>query len=465
MLFLEYFKAKNLIPTLNQETAIKHIQNFIDPENNDWIYILKGYAGTGKTTLVAALVDFLKTINYTFYLMAPTGRAAKVLQQYSGFYASTIHRKIYRKKAFPGGGFNFVLANNTAENCLFIVDEASMIGAKSEGLSGHSFLHDLLDYISNGVRCKVLFVGDTAQLPPIGSTISPALNPSALQEFSLNKVGASTLTQVLRQELNSGILYNATLIREVIISKVVKFLKFNLQSFQDIKAISGHEVQEYLEQAYNHYGMEETIIICRSNKIANRYNQQIRNRIMYFEEEVSGGDWLMVVKNNYTWINPDEKVFFLANGEMIQIKRIAKETHLYGFTFFDVEVELKDHPDTPVLDIRIFKESLHADGPALSETQINQLAQAVEQDYLDINDKKLRLKKILENNYYNAVQVKFGYAITGHKSQGGQWDCVFIDQSFFSPENFNMEYLRWLYTALTRAKKQVYLVNFHQNFL
>jgi exodeoxyribonuclease-5 len=380
---------------------------------------------------------------------------------YSHRFATTIHKKIYRQQNIPGT-YNFVLGTNVSRGGVFIVDEASMIGFGNE-FNTNGLLYDLFEYLYNGESCQLIFVGDTAQLPPIGEIESPALNPSAIKREFVETCNLVELTEVVRQAKDSGILVNATKIRELIENQEVGYPKFEL-NFPDIMLINGGELQETIEQAYYNFGEENTVILTRSNKYANSYNQQIRNRIFDYDTEITGGEKLMVVKNNYFFTKEYEKLGFIANGDTLEIKKVLHEVELYGFKFMDVVARLKDYDADPEIEIKIILESLHSLGPALTKEQNNELIQNIALDYPEEPSRRKKWQLIKENPYFNAVQVKYAYAITGHKAQGGQWDCVFIDQSFFKEDMLNIDYLRWLYTCFTRAKKQLYLVNFKPEF-
>lgn len=458
-MILNSFFNKNFSPTSNQKVALTQLDSFL--KSNENVMILKGFAGTGKTTIVASLVSFLEATKREYFLLAPTGKAAKVMSIYSHRFATTIHKKIYRQQNIPGT-YNFVLGTNVSRGGVFIVDEASMIGFGNE-FNTNSLLYDLFEYLYNGESCQLIFVGDTAQLPPIGEIESPALNPSAIKREFVETCNLVELTEVVRQAKDSGILVNATKIRELIENQEVGYPKFEL-NFPDIMLINGGELQETIEQAYYNFGEENTVILTRSNKYANSYNQQIRNRIFDYDTEITGGEKLMVVKNNYFFTKEYEKLGFIANGDTLEIKKVLHEVELYGFKFMDVVARLKDYDADPEIEIKIILESLHSLGPALTKEQNNELIQNIALDYPEEPSMRKKWQLIKENPYFNAVQVKYAYAITGHKAQGGQWDCVFIDQSFFKEDMLNIDYLRWLYTCFTRAKKQLYLVNFKPEF-
>lgn len=455
-------------PTPGQDALIGKLSRFITQEEGDHLFLLKGYAGTGKTTIISALVNILPHFGMNSVLLAPTGRAAKVLATYSGRHAHTIHRKIYFMNTASDGRLRFILQKNQYRNVVFIVDEASMIndnyGQGQDLFAGSRLLEDLFSYVRNGYRCKIIFVGDTAQLPPVGLTDSPALDPEYLRaSFHLN-IDVLELTEVVRQAEDSGILYNATAIRRLIQENEQHLPYFYLRDFRDIVSIQGAELEDYLHTAYHASGQEGTLIICRSNKRANLFNAEVRRRILGFDNEINAGDILMCVRNNYFWLPEESKAGFLANGDMMEILRIKKTQELYGHRFADIQARLVDYPEEKDIEIKILLDTLTLDGPALSQSEQNNFFAEVMQDYMDLPQKAQRFKKIRENPYYNAVQVKFAYALTCHKSQGGQWENVFIEQGYLTEEMMNKEYMRWLYTAVTRASKKLHLVNFPDKF-
>jgi len=455
--------------TNGQRSLLKKLSDFILGNNSDHIFVIKGYAGTGKTTTVRSLVKSLPAIKGKTVLLAPTGRAAKVLSNYTQKQAFTIHKKIYIKKPLADGGFAFQLQQNLHTDTVFIIDEASMVsnsgGLSQGGLFGAgSLLDDLIQYVFSGTNCKLIFIGDTAQLPPVGLDISPALDIDYLKASYHFQIDWFELTEVLRQNQDSGILSNATAIRNNINQKEKLQPKFILKPFTDIKKINGDELEDAINEAYNKYGVEDSMIICRSNKRANIFNQQIRARIRWQENELSAGDYMMVVKNNYHWLPEESKAGFIANGDIIQLSRVGKIQEMHGFKFADVRIKMIDYPNEPELDVRLLLDTIMSESPALSQAENKKLFDAVYADYSDIADKRLRLKKVKEDAFFNALQVKFSYAVTCHKSQGGQWSCVFVEQGYLTQEMINTEYLRWLYTAISRAKEKLYLVNFNDDF-
>lgn len=457
-------------PTSGQEELIHCLSAFILDTNPLALFVLKGYAGTGKTTIVSSLVNILPSLKKSFNLLAPTGRAAKVLSNYSGKSAHTIHRFIYWATTNNDGRFKLVLRPNKQKNTIFIVDEASMI---PDGLSNsdysqaqRSLLEDLITFVySPQSNCKIILIGDEAQLPPVGLDISPALNIDYLKASFGLEIKSFVLKEVVRQSLNSGILANATKIRNKIAEDSIEMPFFDLATFQDIHAIDGTELEDQLNSSYSGAGHEHTVVITRSNKRANIYNQQIRHRILFQEEEISAGDFMMVVKNNYFWLPDNSKAGFLANGDIIELVSIQKIEELYGFRFADVSIRMIDYPDEPHLDVKILLDTIAAESPALSRADNNRLFEEVLKDYEDIPQRRKKLDKMKIDPYFNALQIKFAYALTCHKTQGGQWKNVFIDQGYFNDKMLDKEFLRWLYTAVTRASNQLYLVNFKEEFI
>jgi len=432
------------------------------------IFVLKGYAGTGKTTVVKALVNVLPKLGKRTILMAPTGRAAKVLSSYTGLPAHTIHRKIYFAWTSREGNIVMRLQKNYHKHTLFIIDEASMIPhyTKQEGslFSARNLLDDLFSFVQSGENCRILFIGDTAQLPPVGMDESPALDTEFLKQAYNLEIDTDELTEVVRQSRESGILENATLIRTEIPEKKVNFPLFNLKNFSDVIRINGSELEEMLNRTYSGAGKDNNVVICRSNKRANIYNREIRNRILFLDGEIATGDYLMVVKNNYFWLPPESSAGFIANGDIVELMRIRKTEDMYGFRFADVTIRFLDYPEEKEVDVKILLDALMADSPALSQAENNRLFQTVMEDYADLPARKEKVEKVKLNPYFNALQVKFAYALTCHKTQGGQWDTVFIDQGYITDRMLNTEFLRWLYTAVTRATKRLYLVNFEGRF-
>ena len=460
-------RSFGFVPTEGQRTVLYHLAAFLLSEKPNPTYLLQGYAGTGKTTLVTTLVKTLPMIGMRYQLMAPTGRAAKVLSGYTGKNASTIHRKIYRFQQYADGSLRMTRAENKAKNTLFIVDECSMIS--DERSNGRSLLDDLINYVFSGENCKLLLIGDNAQLPPVGLENSPANDINVLKHGFGLTVAAYELTEVMRQEEESGILWNATELRKALmaLTPLTPLMPlFNVNGFSDIHRIEPQEFEELLWQKFGDKTSNEAVIICRSNKRANMYNQAVRARILQEEGEISTGDKLMVVKNNYFWTDEDQKISFIANGDMIELMRINNTEEMYGFHFADVEIQLTDYQEEPNLSVKILLETLTSDSPALTQEESDRLYHAVEEDYMDIPNRRDRCKAMRQNPYFNALQVKFGYALTCHKTQGGQWPTVFLDAPFFPDvethgcASLQVSDLRWFYTAVTRAQKQLYFVNF-----
>lgn len=454
-----------LNPTSQQLEVFKKLEHFLTADDPRACFVMRGYAGTGKTTIIGSLVRIFPKLKLKSSLMAPTGRAAKVISNYSGRKAFTIHKKIYRKKNAATLEMDFVLGHNIAEDTIFIVDESSMISNEEGGFGKHGLLQDLISYVYQGKNCKLLLVGDTAQLPPVGSDSSPALDPVLLRDgFGLH-VHFHEMTDVVRQQKLSGILYNATNLRELIRTGKTEFPRIKVSGYPDIYQMTGEKLSEGLHYAYNKFGMENTLVVCRSNKNANNYNLQIRNRILSREDELTGGDYLMVVRNNYFWLEKEESAnAFIANGDIARIRKVRNIQELYGFRFADVVLDFIDYPDEESLNCKILLDTIYADGPGLSREDSRRFYEEVMKDYIDIRDKNKRMEELKKNPYYNALHVKFSYAVTCHKAQGGQWDAVFVDQGYMTDEMMNTDFLRWLYTAITRSVKELYLVNFSEKF-
>ncbi|WKW46807.1 AAA family ATPase [Myroides sp. JBRI-B21084] len=465
-----YQQLKDSFPfelTLKQDAFLKKIAQFIVSENQDEIFVLKGYAGTGKTTLLSNLVNQLALVNKKYVMLAPTGRAAKVIANYAKQSAFTIHKKIYYPKKDKNSGVAFTMQANKHKNTIFIVDESSMIADNVTDATMYthgSLLDDLMYYVYSGQNCKLIIVGDTAQLPPVGMDESPALNESKLALNYQMKVDFIELTEVMRQEEHSGILYNATELREQLMQEFYDFFEFDVKPFKDIIRLQdGYETLDAIHDAYAQKGTEETIFIVRSNKRANQYNQQIRTRILDNESEISAGDYIMVVKNNYFWLKDSKTADFIANGDILEILQIYKHHELYGFRFASVKVRMIDYPDMLPFDTIVLLDTLHSESASLTYEESNKLYQEVLLDYQDEITAYRKMQKVKNNEYFNALQIKFAYAVTCHKSQGGQWDTVFIEQPYL-PNGINKDYMRWLYTALTRAKEKVYLIGFNDDF-
>ncbi|WP_276165949.1 ATP-dependent DNA helicase [Zobellia alginiliquefaciens] len=454
-------------PTLKQAIALQKLATYILSDRRDDVFLLKGFAGTGKTTLVGTLVSSLWNTRMKAVLMAPTGRAAKVMSNYANTQSFTIHRKIYFPKKQGGGGIQFVLAPNKHRNTIFIVDEASMIPdapTDSKLFGNGSLLDDLIQFVYGGHNCKLILIGDTAQLPPVHLNLSPALDPDKLALNYDKEVVRLELDEVVRQAEDSGILVNATLLREQLQSSFVDEFKFHLSSFRDIvRLVDGYEIQEAIDTSYSENGKEETAFIVRSNKRANLYNENIRSRILFLENEISVGDYMMVVKNNYFWLPPNTEAGFIANGDIIEVLELFAIKELYGFRFAEVKVQMVDYPNQKPFETVLLLDTIKAETPSLPYEEGNRLYQEVMKDFVDESSKYKKFLGVKSNKYFNALQVKFSYAITCHKSQGGQWNTVFVEQPYL-PNGVDREYLRWLYTAVTRAKKQLYLIGFKDDF-
>ena len=451
--------------TPSQEILIEGLAELLSTKPDEHIIIIKGFAGTGKTTIMKAFVELLNEFLMPPVLMAPTGRAAKVLSGYVGHPAFTIHRVIYRQKKAGSPDSRFELNYNKHKSGIFIVDEASMISVASyeNALFGSgNLLEDMLQYIfGTGSGSMLIVIGDTAQLPPVGFEDSPALLASEYEAMGFN-VTEFTLTDVVRQEADSGILHNATLLRQILDddnSFSIPEPKIYLNGFDDIKRITGGELIEELSSCYDKYGMEETIVICRSNKRANLYNKGIRGSILMREEEITRGDMLMIVKNNYFWLKDNKEIEFIANGDIAEVTHISGYEELYGKKIANVSLRLVDYGATEI-DAKIILDTLDSDSAGMTKAEQEQFYNTVMEDYLDLPTAKKRYDAMRENPYFNALQVKFAYALTAHKAQGGQWKTVFIDQGYIPDEQMDRSYIRWLYTSFTRATEMLYLVNF-----
>jgi len=454
-------------PNVEQSAALQSLSDFLTSREQDNILLFKGYAGTGKTTMMGAAVKMMDTMHQKVILLAPTGRAAKVFAEYAGHNASTIHKKIYRQKnsSFPSPMTTaspiFTLSPNLHKDTLFIVDEASMISNEctDKPVFGNGvLLDDLIEYVYSGYNCRLILMGDSAQLPPVSLTESPALNAEYLKRYHLH-VTEIHLKQVVRQQEDSGILVNATNLRNAIDNGQTNiFPSILTHLFTDIRKIDGNDLIDEISSAYSRDGIDHTIIICRSNKNANIYNNGVRNRILYREEELSSGDRLMIVKNNYYWGKEIEDNDFIANGEIVQVVRVRNREEVYGFRFCNVEARFIDYDKE--MEFKILLDTLHSESPALSKELNDKLFASVSEAYEDVKLKAERLKMIKEDPYFNAMQVKYAYAITCHKAQGGQWSNVFLDIGYLTDEMLGEDFYRWLYTAFTRATQRLYLVNF-----
>ncbi|HMT66898.1 MAG: AAA family ATPase [Bacteroidales bacterium] len=458
--------TKNLgyLPTQDQSDCMRLLSGFVAGNTNDVIFLMTGYAGTGKTSVIASLVATLNTLRQKSVLLAPTGRAAKVLTSYTGMDAYTVHRKIYRQKSATDGVGRFVLDRNFHKETYFIVDEASMIPEESsEGsmFGSGRLLDDLLEYVYTGTDCKLILVGDVAQLPPVGSIVSPALDENVLRGtgFALQMF---ELRQVIRQSEGSGILMNATAVRQQVSDGDLSVPELVLHGYSDIVRLGGAELIDTLTEAYDRCGTDGVIVVVNSNNLANRYNQGIRNMVFFREEEISSGDLVMVVKNNYYWLNEEESTSFIANGDIAEVKRIRRYEEVYGMRFAEMTLWFRDAELE--IDAKVMLDTLMMRTPSLSAEKSRELYFAVLADHPGIKSKRKQYEAVRNDPYYNALQIKFAYAVTCHKSQGGQWERVFIDQGMFNRQEPTIDYLRWFYTALTRATDKVYLVNFPDSF-
>jgi len=459
--FLEQIKKHfPFTPTDEQTLALNALSDFLFDRNNQSLFLLKGYAGTGKSSLIGALVKTLTELKQNTILLAPTGRAAKVFAAYSEQTAYTIHKKIYRKLSFSNESHGFELAYNPHKHTLFIIDEASMIsndGLESTTFGSGRLLNDLIQYVYQGEACRIILLGDSAQLPPVSQSLSPALEKNVLESFGLD-VSDITLTQVVRQAEKSGILMNATMLRLAIENEQVRvYPQIRLTNFPDVQIIQGDNLIEALEACYARDGKEETIVISRSNKRANLFNNGIRNRILWREEELSSGDLLMAVKNNYHWAEKIPEMDFIANGDLMDVKRIRKTQELYGFRFCDITAFF---PDFQIeMDLKIILETLNSEAPALPKGLSDKLFYSVLEDYAELKTKKEKMQALKADPFFNAVQIKYAYAVTCHKAQGGQWKNVFLDLAYVPEEYLGLDFYRWLYTAFTRATERIFLVN------
>lgn len=459
---------KNLphAPTQGQENLATLVARYVFSRSEDSrhiMFLLQGYAGTGKTSMISSLVQSLPLLGKKSVLLAPTGRAAKVIAQYSDHPALTIHRKIYMHQVQSNGTIRVTLRVNQHKNTLFIVDEASMIQNENSTDNGvfasRNLLDDLITYVYSS-NCRLLLSGDKAQLPPVGLDESPALDLNYLNAKYPLHLSTFELTEVVRQEKESGILAIATSLRQKLKTEKYDPPFFRLKNYNDVIRINGHELEDALNNSIHSKGIESTVVVTRSNKRANLFNREVRSRILFRDLEVQTGDLMMVVKNNYFWLPAESQAGFIANGDTIEILRVHKIKELYGFRFADVQVRLTDYPDEPSLEVKILLNTLASESAALMQEENRKLFEEVMQDYENIPSKQQRFQQLRKNPYFNALQVKFAYALTCHKTQGGQWEDVFVDQGFVPEGSMNREYFRWLYTAVTRATRRVYLVNF-----
>jgi len=456
------------VPTLKQDIFFQQIAVFLTNTDQNEIFVLKGYAGTGKTTVISTIVNQLIALNKKYVLLAPTGRAAKVIANYSSKPAFTIHKKIYFPKKSKGGGVSFSLQQNKHKNTIFIIDESSMISdahSDNKMYENGSLLDDLIAYVAAGTNCKMILLGDTAQLPPVNKDVSPALDTDLLARNYDKTIQSIELDEVMRQEENSGILWNATALRDLLKEDFYDHFQFQIKGYKDIiRLTDGYDIQDAINSAYSNYSIEDTAFIVRSNKRANQYNQQIRSKILDKESELSTGDFLMVVKNNYFWLKETDEAGFIANGDIIEVLELFGIQELYGFKFDKLKIRMVDYPNQIPLETVLLLDTIVSESPSLTFDESNRLYQEVMKDYESESTKFKMFQKVKENLYFNALQVKFSYAITCHKSQGGQWNTVFIEQPYL-PDGMSKDYIRWLYTAMTRAKNKLYLIGFEaKNF-
>jgi ATP-dependent exoDNAse (exonuclease V) alpha subunit len=456
------FEAK-----VKQDIALQQLSSYVVNPSPNTLFLLKGFAGTGKTTIISSLVKNLWKIKRAGILLAPTGRAAKVISLYSNQEAQTIHKKIYFPKKTGGAGVTFVLQPNKHKNAVFIVDEASMIPDEDQDsklFENKGLLSDLIQYVDSGQNCQLILIGDTAQLPPVKLDLSPALMEKSLGMDYDKEVIHIELDEVVRQSQESDILLNATRIREALAEEFYESFRFKLTEKADlVRLIDGDEILDAIQDSYDNLGHENTSIIVRSNKRANQYNQQIRSRILFQEEEISSGDYLMVVKNNYFWVKPTSEAGFIANGDIVKVLEIFAIKELYGFRFAEVKVQMVDYPKMAPFETVVILDTLESNTPSLTYDESNKLYQEVMKDYEEETSKYKKFLKVKNNKFFNALQIKFSYAMTCHKSQGGQWHTVFIEQPYL-PNGVDKEYLRWLYTAVTRASDKLYLIGFKDDF-
>ncbi|MDB2385303.1 AAA family ATPase [Polaribacter sp.] len=452
-------------PTEKQNEMLQLLCQFSFGEDKDELFLLKGYAGTGKTTTISTYVNNLWTIGKKAVLLAPTGRAAKVIASYSKNKAFTVHKKIYFPKKQANGSMEFVLQVNKHKNTIFIVDEASMIPDSRQNqklFESGSLLDDLMSYVYSGSNCKLIFIGDTAQLPPVKLEVSPALNASVLQYDFDKKVIEIELNEVMRQHEDSGILLNATILRQLIQEENTQH-QFKIDYPDIVRLTDGYDIEDALVMAYDNNSIEDTAFVVRSNKRANLYNQQIRFRIRGHENQVATGDYVMIVKNDYFWIKENSEAGFIANGDICEIIQIYSIKELYGFSFAEVNLRMIDYPNMAPFETVLLLDTLTSESPSLTYEESNRLYQSVREDYADEKSKYKQYMAVKKNIYFNALQVKFSYAITCHKSQGGQWKTVFVEQPYL-PEGVSKPYFRWLYTAITRAQEKLYLIGFQKEF-
>ncbi len=448
-------------PTAGQLKLFDLMDDFLNPDHPSEILVLKGYAGTGKTSLIPALVQVLPLFNFKYLLMAPTGRAAKVMSGYTKRSAFTIHKIIFKQTADPSSGLlKFSRLKNYNKHTVFVVDEASML-SEDDNFGQAGVLSQLMTFVFEHPTNRLILIGDTAQLPPVGQDKSPALDRQFIENKFKRPALEVELTEVMRQQQNSGILINATNLRAQLKTNTVN-IQLETKQFKDVYRMTGEKLEDGLRYSYDKYGPENTMVVCRSHKSALLFNNHIRMGLLYRQEEVEAGDHLMVVRNNYHYVPDDSPSGFLANGDYVWVKKIINNEEMYGFRFATLEFQLVDLPDAEPFEAKVILDTLHTHTPALTPEQNKELYAAVKDDYQDITNKKLLNEKLREDPYLNALQIKYAYAVTCHKSQGGQWKSVFVDQGYITEEQINKEYIRWLYTAVTRASSELFLVNFNQ---
>ncbi len=464
ILIAQIEQGLSYVPNEQQRELLQRLATFVLDEHDDRLFLLRGYAGTGKTSLVGALVKALTQLQSKVVLLAPTGRAAKVFARYSGHPAYTIHRKIYRQKSYSPDMKGFLIGENLAKHTLFIVDEASMI-ANSSGdgavYGSGRLLDDLVEYVYSGEHCRLILLGDTAQLPPVGQEQSPAFEAERLNGYGL-QVEEYELREVARQTIESGILYNATALRRNMEEYPLPQPRLRVTGFPDVEVLSGEYLVERISDSYGQVGLDETIVITRSNKRANIFNQGIRNQILYREEELTSGDLLLIAKNNYYWGKEYKEVDFIANGDVARVVRVLKRTDLYGFRFADVQLYF---PDLEIeMEAKILLDTLSSESPSLTREQQENLFQQVMEDYCDVSSRREKMNRLKADPWFNALQVKYAYGVTCHKAQGGQWKHVYVDMGYIRPDAVTLDFYRWLYTAFTRATEHVWLINIGEEF-
>ena len=458
------------VPTTDQKTVITHLAAFDDSKTENPLYILKGYAGTGKTTIISSYIQELRAQKRKFVLMAPTGRAAKVLSQYTGFSAFTIHRRIYNIQTNSSNQTKIYLTANKSTDTVFVVDEASMIGDNATGndsFSQRNLLDDLVKYVFSGTNNRLILIGDTAQLPPVGLNLSPALNLTYLKSLYPVTAFSFEMKEVMRQELDSGILLSATNLRSKLSNNDFELPLLNKSDFKhDVtKVEDAMEMQELFQEYFYGDNIKESIVVCRSNKRANLFNEQIRNRILQRESELEGGDLLMIVKNNYFWLDQKSQAGFMANGDIVEIIRVIGFHNQYGFKFAEADVRMIDYPDEKSLRVMLLLDTLYVEKASMDYQEMKKLFEGLQEEFAFLGSKRKIMDAIKSNPYYNALQVKFAYAMTCHKTQGGQWPNVFVDQGYLTNDMVNLEYLRWLYTAFTRATNKLFLLGFREDMI